>query len=360
MQKLRVGIIGAGGSVANVHFHAYKVLSCIEIVAAAENNPAALERVNRKWGVKGYLNFEDMLAKEALDIVCICVPARHHHMVAVRAAEYKVHILIEKPLAVTLEECQSIIDACARNNVNLYYGASYRTLSANVKAREMILSGVLGEVSMAIEIVVGGRGRDKYAECGPHHYPPGTPGGCGMGIIDHGVHLIDLFSWFLESEVETVYGRGNISGEPPASEHLTATYKNGAVAHLIANTISFPTLLPSEGIVGWGGSWDAKGDLVLDPGWSTHPVNYQIYGSTGALRVYPYAEHLFLFTEGKLTPVHLEHRPMPGNFAAQMESFVECIRRDIEPAVTGQDGLNALKMILAAYDSATTNQLIRL
>jgi predicted dehydrogenase len=360
MRKLRVGIVGAGGLVADVHFEAYRTLSTIEVVAGAELDEAALARVTRKWGVTGYVDVEQMLAKEALDIVCICVPARYHRAVAEKVAAHKVHILIEKPLATTLEDGQAIIDICDRHGVKLYYGASYRSLTANIKAREMIRSGAIGDVSMAMEIVIGGNGLDSYTECGPHHYAPGTPGGCGMGIMDHGIHLIDLFAWFLESEADTVFGRGNISGAHPASEHVTVTYRNGAVAHLIANTISFPTLLPTEGIFRWGGNWDAQNNLTLEPGWSTHPVNFQVHGSTGALRIYPYAEQLVHFTGDGLTPIRLDHHPMPRNFALQMASFVDSIRWDAAPAVTGQNGLNALRVILAAYESAEKRQLIQL
>jgi len=360
MKLLRVGIIGAGGGVAAIHFQAYKDLDCIDVVAGAELNEDALQNATEKWGVRGYTDFEEMLKIERLDIACICVPARYHREVAGKVAGYKVHILIEKPLATTLEDGQSIIDHCKQHNVKLYYGASYRTLTANIKAREMVQSGMLGDISMAMETVIGGEGLESYKECGPHHYPPGTPGGCGMGIVDHGIHLIDLFSWFLETEVDSVFGRGNISGDSPSSEHLTVTYNNGSVAHLIANTISFSTQLPSEGIFRWGGTWDAEANLSLQPGWDKNPACYQIYGSKGALRVFPYAEQLIYFSKDTILPIRLEHCPMPGNFALQMQSFVHNILNNEEPDVTGEVGMKALQIILAAYESAEQQQLIKL
>ncbi len=360
MDKLRVGVIGAGGGVAAVHFQAYQGLDCIDVVAGAELDKAALENVTSKWGIKGYLDFEEMLKVERLDIACICVPARYHREVAEKVAEYNVHILIEKPLATNLVDGKAILDKCVAQGVKLYYGATYRTLTANIKAREMIRNGELGEISMAMETVITGDGIEGYQEMGSHHYPTGTPGGCGMGIVDHGIHLIDLFCWFLDTEVETVFGRGNISGEKPASEHVTTTFKNGAVAHLIANTISFSTQLPYEGIFRWGGSWNSEGNLALEPGWDSNPASYQIYGSKGALIVFPYAEQMIYFTKDTIKPVRLEQRPMPGNFALQMESFVESIVLKKEPAVTGEDGMRALRIILAAYESAEKQQLIKL
>lgn len=359
-KKLRVGIIGAGGGVAAVHFQAYQGLDCIDIVAGAELNETALVNVTEKWGVRGYTDFEEMLRVEKLDIACICVPARYHREVAEKVAQHKVHILIEKPLATSLEEGQAILDVCQDNDVKLYYGASYRALTANIKARDMIRNGDLGDVSMAMETVVGGQGLDSYTECGPHHYAPGMPGGCGMGIVDHGIHLIDLFCWFFDTEVETVFGRGNISGDAPSSEHLTATFKNGSVVHLIANTISFSVAMPSEGVFSWGGSWDPEGNLSLEPGWSSNPASFEVYGSKGSLKVYPYAEQLVYFAKDTVKPIRLEQKPMPGNFTLQMESFVQSILTDTAPAVTGEEGLQALKIILAAYESAEKQQLITL
>ncbi len=360
MKKLRVGIVGAGGGVASVHLLAYQDLESIDVVAGAELNETALARVTEQWGIKGYIDFEQMLEQEQLDIACICVPARYHREVAERVAQYKVHILIEKPLATTLEDGQAIIDTCRQQGVKLYYGASYRTLTANIKAREMIQNGELGEISMALELVIGGEGLDSYKEMGPHHYRPGMPGGCGMGIVDHGIHLIDLFCWFLDTGVESVFGRGNISGEAPASEHVTVTFRNGVVAHLIANTISFSTQLPSEGVFRWGGSWNPDGSISLEPGWADNPASFQIHGSKGALKVYPYAEQLVFFAKDTVRPIRVEQRPMPGNFTMQMESFVDSINNNSEPAVTGADGMKALKIILAAYESAQKQQLIKL
>ena len=119
MRKLRVGIIGAGGGVAGVHFQAYKGLDSIDVVAGAELNKAALARVTEQWGVKGYTDLEEMLKAERLDIACICVPARYHREVAEKVAQYKVHILIEKPLATTLEDGQAINDSCRQKGVQL-------------------------------------------------------------------------------------------------------------------------------------------------------------------------------------------------------------------------------------------------
>ncbi len=209
MKRLRVGIIGVCGGVAAVHLAAYRELDCIEVVAGADISQQELSTVERKWGIRTYSDPEAMLQRESLDIACVCVPARYHREVASLVASYGVHVMVEKPLAVTIEDARAIINACKTANVKLYYGSTYRCLSAVRKAREIVQSGEIGNVSLCTEVAIGGSGFAAFEDMGPHHYPEGGPGGHGMGLVDHGIHLIDVFSWILDSEITSVFGRGN-------------------------------------------------------------------------------------------------------------------------------------------------------
>jgi len=136
-------------------------------------------------------------------------------------------------------------------------------------------------------------------------------------------------------------------------------FANGAVGQLIANGISFPASLPGEGIFSWGGSWSADGALIQRGGWDSHPGSFQVYGSTGSLSVYHYAEKLFKFDRSGIVPVRVEQRPMPGNFGIQMESFACSIRNNLPPEVPGEAGLRALRVLLGAYKSFETGCLVQ-
>ena len=357
MNRLRVDV-GVCGGVASVHLAAYQGLESIEVVAGADVSEDGLTEVRQKWGIRTYSNLEQMLDSERLDIACVCVPARYHREVTETVASRGVHVLIEKPLAVTIEDAEAIIEVCNAAGVKLYYGSTYRGLTAVRKAREIIQAGGIGEVSLCTEFAIGGSGFDNFEDMGPHHYPLGGPGGHGMGIVDHGIHLVDIFSWLLGSEVNSVYGRGNISGASPASEYLVMNFANGAVGQLIANGISFPASLPGEGIFSWGGSWSADGELIMQGGWDSHPGSFQVYGSTGSLNVFYYAEQLFQIDASGTTPIRLDSRPMPGNFALQMESFAQSVSNDLPPEVPGEVGLAALRVLLAAYQSHRSGRLV--
>jgi predicted dehydrogenase len=163
-----------------------------------------------------------------------------------------------------------------------------------LKAKELIASGVLGEVVLISEVLLGKAGLEKRQEMGSVHYPLGGPGGTDMGMVDHGVHMLDVFPWLLGSTITSIYGRGNVSGEKPASEFAIFHFENGALGHLLIDDVSFPSDLPVEGRYGYG--WDAAGVFSRDHLWNMQPVNLRVHGTKGSLRIFPYGDELFLTT----------------------------------------------------------------
>jgi UDP-N-acetylglucosamine 3-dehydrogenase len=359
MKKFRVGLIGLG-EVAEVHLEAYKNVEGIEVVAGAELKKKRLERVAREWKIKGYAKVEEMLRNERLDIACVLTPARAHREVTETAADHGVHVLCEKPLAVTLAEAAAMIEACKKSGVKLCYGASYRYLPACRKAKEMIAQGLLGRLSVLVECYVGGQGIEHWKDLGPGHYPDGGPGGGGMGLMDHGIHLVDLFLWYAGAGVEYAVGRGNYSGQVPKTEFLTMLFKSGAIGQLVYNEATFFSDMPAEGLFSGGMSWDIHGDIRPGRRWDPHPGTIRVHGEKGALRIFPYANKLFFFASDKTEQIEVGGPPMPSNFAFQMESFVDRLVRNEEPEVTGGDGQAALEVVLAAYKSFETKKVVPL
>ena len=353
---LQIGLIGLGG-VSDVHLTAYQSVKTAKIVAGTDIDEHRTNFMANHWGFKGYIDYHDMLSKEKIDAVVVCVPCRYHREVVEGIANYGKPILVEKPLAGSVADALSIVETCKQKNVPLMYGASYRFLPAIMKAKKMIDSNVIGDISLLMEYSIGGQGRENFKDLGPHHYYPDSFGGSGMGLVDHGIHLIDLFRWLLGSEVTSVYGKGNISGGIPGSEHATLIFANGATAHLIYNDISFTSDLESEGIFSWGGAWGPDGNLNLGGGWESHPGSIRIHGSCGALRIYHYANQLFHFDKDGTHPVPLLNRPMPDNFGLQLASFINSIQNDQPMKVPAEDGLRSIEVIDAIYKSMETQAM---
>lgn len=349
-QVMRVGLIGLG-AVAEAHLAGASSAHGVAVVAGADINPERRASMAARWGIRTYPDAVELLDAERLDIACVVTPAATHRELTRLAAERRVHVLCEKPMAVSLEDAEAMVESCNRLEVKLFYGSTYRFLPAVREAKRLITDGAIGDVVLLAESIVGGCGVEGWREFGPHHYPAGGPGGGGMGLVDHGVHLVDVFRWLTASEVETVVGRGNISGGAPSTEFLTMVFSSGAVGQLLYNEVTHASDLPWEGLFSWGGRWASDGTIVAGGGWDCHPLSIRVHGTHGALRIFPYANHLFHLTASSTREVPLDGPPMPGNFTRQIESFSDSVRRNLAPEVTGEDGLRALSVILAAYES---------
>jgi len=170
-----------------------------------------------------------------------------------------------------------------------------------------------------------------------------------MGLVDHGVHLLDIFSWLNDSEIVSAQGKGHISGQAPSSEFMVMQLANGAMGHLIYNAATYSTGLPNEGMFSGGQAWltDAS---VADAGlWENEPGSISVYGTTGSLRIFHYTNALFINNGEGPHQIQLTGRPAFGHFATQLEDCAEAIFDNKEPTVTGEDGVRALKALLRVY-----------
>lgn len=346
MSELRVGLVGLG-NVGRIHAAACRSLKGARFVAAADASEAALAALEPAPGLVTYRDAGAMLAEARLDIVCLATPAASHESLTLAAAERGINVLVEKPIALTPESAQRMIDACRAAGVRLFYGSTYRFLPAVRRARELVQEGLIGEVVLMREQALGGKGPETQP-MGEHHYPKGFPGGFPMGLVDHGIHLIDVFSWVTGARVVGGQGRGNRTGQPMRSEFLALEYDTGALGELVYNECTFPTELPNEGLFSQGAGWDVDG--FVQPGsWTKHPSCFHLYGTKGALRVFHYANLLFHFDGRSVRQIALEGAPPPDHFRAQMQAFVEDVAGGRPATTPGEVGLATLETLLLAY-----------
>lgn len=353
MRKLRIGIIGLGHVAQVCHIPGYQGAEAVKIVSGAELKKDLLKNVSSKWEFNGYTDYEKMLRKENLDIVAVTTGPRYTRKITERAAEHGVNVLVEKPMALTVEDAKAMIRKCEREDVKLFYGESFRFFPTIEKAKELINEGLLGDLQLLLEFFIGGQGSENFQPYGI--YFDGDPGLGPMGLMDHGIHLVDIFRWFVGCRVEWVFGRGNRAGQAPQTEFLTIKYESGLIGQLVYNEATYPSDMPNEGIFSWG-AYFARGTSS----WEAHPGSIRIHGSKGALRIFPYANKMFLFNEDGQRQIRVLDIPHPNHFGKQIDSFAESILADEEPVVTGMDGLNALQTILAAYESYESSKIIRI
>ena len=350
-QKLSIGIIGLGG-VAQAHLQAFDLLDSLTIVSVCDVRADVVNAISNSVSAIGYTDYRELLAAGNIHLTMVLTPASTHRKIVEAAAVAGIHVFCEKPIAVTLVDAEAMVAACKQAKIKLFYGSCYRYLPAIVKAKQLIQSGAVGEVQLMTEQLIGGHGKENYTELSPIHYPIGGPGGPGSGLVDHGVHLIDIFAWLNDSEIVSVHGKGMISGAPVSSEFMVMQLGNGAIGHLLYNAATYPTGLPNEGMFSGGQAWLAD-DTVAEAGmWENEPGSISVYGTTGSLRIFHYTNALFINNREGPRQVQLTGRPAFGHFATQLEDCAKAIFDNREPSVTGEDGVRALKTLLLAYKNS--------
>ena len=210
------------------------------------------------------------------------------------------HVLCEKPMAVTLEDANAMAEICVRADVRFFYGSSYRYLPAVQEAKSLITAGAIGTVRLVIEEALGGDGADAYRALSSDHYPVGGPGGGGYGLVDHGIHMLDVFPWLCDSTIIAVFGRGDRTGNAPRPEVAMLEMRNGSTGVLIYDGSTRPATAPSAGVFSEARRWIAGRGWMGEAGeWETDSGNIRIYGTAGSLHVFHYANKLFINRTGR-------------------------------------------------------------
>lgn len=345
-----MGLIGLG-AVAESHLLAYQALG-VDIVGVADPRAERREEIAARYQLAAYDSAESLLRAAQPNIVCILTPASTHREMTELCAAAGAHVLCEKPMAVTLEDAHAMTAACRRGGVEFFYGSSYRYLPAMLEARRLIAAGALGAVRLLTEQMVGGQGADAFAAMSATHYPVGGPGGGGYGLVDHGIHMLDIFPWLCGSRIAAVSGRGDRTGAVARPEFAVMTLECGALGSLIYDGSSFSTDLPAEGVFSEAGQWQEGRGWTGETGqWESSPGTLRVYGSLGSLRILPYANKLYLTDREDLRELKLPVGSTPLHFGAQLSAFFDSLTRRAPPPTSASDGERALAALLAVYAS---------
>lgn len=331
---LRIGIIGVGG-ISQVHRDGY-LSAGAEVVALSDPNTLQLEARSRAWGVtRTYSDFRAMLADGDLDAVSICAPTSVHAPATIAAAAAGVHVLCEKPLALDLDQGRTMIEACRSAGVVLMTNHQLRSHGAVEQAKRMLERGDLGEIThVRLRQAHDWAGGDVRAS-----FTTRASSGGGT-LLDNGCHLMDL-ARFLGKDVEEVYARSatrKFAVELEDTAHVSLRFASGAIG-----TVEV--------------AWTATG-------WEE---GFWVYGTLGALEYtnrtgVPILRHAYRSSPGTTwgdTDVSEYRFAGDPPHARNVRAFLAAIRGERPVLCSGEDGLEAVRLILASYESAERNQSVR-
>lgn len=330
-RKIRYAVVGLGHIAQVAVLPAFAHAQNSKLVALISDDEEKLKKLGRKYGVgrtHSYDEYDECLKSGEVDAVYIALPNHLHRDYAVRAARAGVHVLCEKPMAVTEKECEQMIHAAEDNNVKLMIAYRLHFEEANLKAIEVVNSGKIGEArafdSVFTQQVVKGDIR-LLEETG------------GGTIYDIGIYCINAARYLFRDEPVEVFAAAASKSEKRFAEveEMTSVTMRFPGERLATFTCSFGAAnVRSYRVVG------TKGDLRVDPA----------YEYTGDLKHY--------LTVGEKTKKRTF--PQRDQFAAELVYFSDCVLKDRKPEPSGEEGLIDVRIIAALYRSAKTGRVVKL
>jgi predicted dehydrogenase len=332
---LRVAVIGVGAMGRN-HARVFSDLPDVELVGVADSSEDAAKAVARRYGGKPYADHHRLLDEQKPDAVTIAVPTVNHLEVACAAAERGAHLLIEKPIAFTVEEGQQIIRAAARANVQLAIGHVERFNPAVVALKERVAGGELGRVFQ-----IDARRQGPF---------PARVLDVGV-VIDLAVHDLDIMRYVTGAEIMRVYAETEHHIHSAYEDSLSGLLRldNGAIGTLMINWLT-PTKIRELHITGERGMFRVDyltQDLYFYE--NTAATAAASNGGWDTLRV------LRGVSEGCMIRHALNKREP---VRVELEAFVAAVRGEAPVRVTGYDGLRALELARAIVASGREHRTV--
>lgn len=340
-KKVGVGLVGSQ-FISSIHAESLKTVSEAEIIAVMSPTKGNAKKFASKHGIPHHFtNLDEMLAMKEIDMIVIGAPNSLHCEIALKAAKAGKHMVVEKPLCMNLAEADLMIDACKRANVKLMYAEELCFTPKYVRLKALLDEGALGRPVLL---------KQSEKHDGPHadHFWDVEKSGGGV-TMDMGCHAIEFFRWMNgRKPIKSVYAQMTTSvhkdktiGDDNAI--IILEFENGVIA------------LAEESWTKLGGM-DDRAEIHGSEGVAYADVlqgnSIQTYSKKGV----GYAVEKAGNTIGWSFTMYEEiwNYGFPQEFA----HFVDCVKNDKKPAVTGEDGRAVLEVIFAAYESAGTHKKV--
>ncbi len=337
MSNIRFAILGTG-MIAEYHRQAIEANADVgaEFVAIGHYDPARFDDISAQFGVP-CVSAATLLADPDIDAICICTPSGQHADQAVAAAQAGKHVLVEKPMALSREDADRMIAACADAGVQLGVALQRRAEPLFKQIHAATEAGDLGALTLAVVTMPYFRPAAYFDQAEWR----GTWALDGGGVLmNQGIHLVDLLIWIMGDPVSVKAFGGTLKREIEVEDTLAATleFANGAMATITATTTAAPGFPHRLEFYGTGGAIQIEGE---SPGrWTlVNPGNAAITppATEGAADAGAGADPRGIALTGHISI---------------FRDFIDAIRTGVPPKVDGNEGRRSLDTVLAIYEAA--------
>lgn len=333
-ETINFAILGAG-MVADYHRRAIVANAdqgaCL--VATGHYNPARFDEISAEFSVP-CVTYEDLLADPEVDVVCICTPSGQHAEQAIAAASAGKHVLVEKPMALSLADADAMIEACDCAGVKLGVVLQRRAEPLFVRVHDAIAAGDLGQITLGLVTMPYYRPQAYYDQADWR----GTWALDGGGVLmNQGIHLVDLLVWYMGDPVEVQAHADTLHRNVEVEDTLVATLRfgGGAMATIAATTTAA----------------------------SGFPHRIEIYGTNGGIQLEGETVGRWDLAEAAVeppevgAPIHAGAGGDPRGIAptghiAIVGDIIRALRTHRSPQIDGVEGRRGLAAVLAIYQAA--------
>ena len=334
---IKVGIIGCGKIAQVRHIPEYAANPDAEVYGFYDINLARAEELAKQYGGKAYASYEELLADPEIAAVSVCAANHVHAEITIAALKAGKHVLCEKPMAVTLEECEAMVAAAKESGKYLMIGQNQRLAKAHAKAKELIEQGAIGKV-LTFRTIFGHGGPETWS------IDPGSnvwffdKTKAAMGAMaDLGIHKTDMIQYVLGTRIARTQAVLSTLDKKDATGGLIGVDDNAICIYQMEN-----------GVIG-----------TMTASWTYYAAEDNttvIYGTKGELRLYDDPKYSVqqINADGTRIDYQIDQIQTNDNQTASgiIDLFMECLVENKEPEISGENVLHAMKAVFASIESS--------
>jgi len=340
---IRIGIIGGGTITRRRHLPEIAGNPDAQVGAVCDTLEERAVKLCREYGGTPYTDYKKLLADPSLDAVIVAATNTTHAAMTIDALRAGRHVMCEKPMATSLEEAQAMIDAAEAAGKMLFIAQNQRLAPAHIKAKAILDSGMLGKV-ITFKSTFGHPGSEYWAEEKGRTWfykKAISVYGC---LGDLGIHKIDQLRWMLNDEFTDVFAM------------VETLNKHNADGELIDVEDNATMLLKTQK--------GATGTITVSWTYEKEDISSVFYCEKGVMTVYGPTQYPITIERNDGTADYYKVGEIPSNIVQVktgiIDEFVNCITENRPASISGRDGMEPLKVVFAAYESAKKKQLIKI
>lgn len=340
---MKVGIIGCGKISQVRHIPEYAQNANSEIVGYYDFNIDRAEKLAAEYGGKAYSSLEELLEDETIEAVSVCAANNAHAKISIEALNKGKHVLCEKPMAISLEECIQMVNAAEKNGKKLMIGQNQRFAKAHRKAKKLLKEGIIGDV-ITFKTTFGHRGPENWSVDGGSNTWFFDKKKSALGVMaDLGVHKTDLIQFLLDQRIVETSAVVSTLDKKDDGGNLIEVDDNAVCIYKT-----------EEGVIGtMSVSWTYYGE---------EENSTVLYGTDGIMKIYGDLGYSIVVTtkDGEKILYDVDQIQTNDNQTKSgiIDAFVNAVMEDKEPEASGKDVLHTMKVIFSSIESSSQGQKI--